>query len=188
MMKLKKYIELTLCLILILGLSSCDHNRRTTGWEYFDDMAHSSAYESYTANPNFADGKTMQATIEGTIPRGFMPYPYAKTDEDRVTAGENLKNPFEHNEKNLERGKKVYTIYCSSCHGDLGNGQGFLYTSKKYPFPPANLLSDKIRNNPEGEIYHVISVGFGVMAEHGSMIKPDDRWKVAMYIKNNLHQ
>ncbi|HBL74538.1 MAG TPA: cytochrome C [Prolixibacteraceae bacterium] len=177
-----------LWLLVFFVLSACDHNRKTTGWEYFDDMAHSPAYESYTPNPNFADGKTMQATVEGTIPRGFMPYPYEKTDEDRVKAGENMKNPFEVNEKNMERGKKVFTIYCSSCHGDMGDGKGRLYTSGKYPFPPANLLSDKIRNNPEGEIYHVISVGFGVMAEHGSMISPDDRWKAVMYIKNKLHQ
>jgi hypothetical protein len=70
----------------------------------------------------------------------------------------------------------------------MGDGKGRLYTSGKYPFPPANLLSDKIRNHPEGEIYHVISVGFGVMAEHGSMISHDDRWKAVMYIKNHLHQ
>ena len=187
-MNIEKHRKSALWLLLLIVFSSCDHNRRTTGWEYFDDMAHSSAYESYTANPNFADGKTMQATVEGTIPRGFMPYPYVKTDEDRIKAGENLKNPFEVNDANLERGKKVFTIYCSACHGDKGDGKGHLYTSGKYPYPPANLLSDKIRNNPEGEIYHVISVGFGVMAEHGSMIKPDDRWKVAMYIKNILQQ
>ncbi|MBL7970286.1 MAG: cytochrome c, partial [Prolixibacteraceae bacterium] len=108
--------------------------------------------------------------------------------EDRVKAGKELVNPLAANEQNLARGKQVFTVYCSTCHGDTGDGKGFLFTSKKYPFPPASLLSDKIRNNPEGEIYHVITVGFGVMPQHGSQVRPDDRWKVAMYIKNVLHK
>lgn len=184
-MKYKKYIWL---LIAIVAFVSCDHNRKTTGYEYFDDMAHSEAYESYTPNTNFKDGKTMQPTTEGTIPRGFMPYSYTKTDEDRLLAGQNLQNPLAVNEINLKRGQKVYAVYCASCHGDKGDGQGFLYTSKKYPYPPASLLSDKNRQNPEGEIYHVITVGYGVMAGHGSMIRPEDRWKAVMYIKEKLHQ
>jgi len=173
---------------LIVFFGSCDRDRNTTGWEYFDDMAHSAAYESYTANPNFADGKTMRNPVEGTIPLGYQPYLYQKTDEDRAKAGKELVNPFEPTEQNLARGKQVFSVYCMNCHGDKGDGKGFLFTSKRYPFPPANLLSAKIRNNPEAEIFHVITVGFGVMPQHGSQVRPEDRWKVAMYIKNVLHK
>lgn len=181
----------TKIIILILGLSlffltSCDYNRRTTGWEYFDDMAHSAAYESYTPNPNFADGKTMQPPVEGTIPRGIKPYAYKKTDEDRAMAASTLVNTFEANLDNIERGKREYGIYCINCHGPKGDGQGQLFVRKKYPYPPANLLSEKMRANPEADIYHVITVGHGIMAEHGSMIQPSDRWKIAMYIKQEL--
>ncbi len=173
---------------LILFLGSCDRDRKTKGWEYFDDMAHSPAYETYSPNPNFADGKTMRNPVEGTIPRGYQPYLYDKTDDDRVKAGKELINPLEANAKNLERGKEVYGIYCMNCHGEKGDGKGFLFTSKKYPYPPGNLLSDKVRKNPIGEIYHVITVGFGVMPPHGNQVRPDDRWKVAMYVKNVLHK
>lgn len=173
---------------VILFLGSCDRDRNTTGWEYFDDMAHSTAYETYTPNPNFADGKTMRNPVEGTIPVGYQPYLYEKNDEDRIKAGVELVNPVESNATNLERGKQVYDIYCMTCHGDKGDGQGFLFTSKKYPYPPGNLLSDKVRKGPEGEIYHVISVGFGVMPQHGSQVRPEDRWKVSMYIKEVLHK
>jgi cytochrome c1 len=176
-------------LILLISIfASCDYNRRTTGWEYFDDMAHSSAYESYTPNPNFSDGKTMQPPVEGTIPRGFMPYPFEKTDEDRALASELFTNPFKFDIKNIERGKKTYGIYCMQCHGEKGDGQGQLYTSKKYPYPPANLLSEKMIGASEGDIFHVITVGHGIMAEHGSLIRPDDRWKITMYIQNKLQK
>ncbi len=187
-MNLKNGICFGLLLVLSVIFVSCDRTRKTRGWQYFDDMVTSPAYETYTKNNNFPDGKTMQPPVEGTIPRGFMEYPYEKNDTDRVKAGRVLENPLTASAGNIERGKKVYTIYCSSCHGTLGDGQGHLFTSKKYPYPPASLLSDKIRNAPDGEIFHVITVGWGIMAEHGSMIRPDDRWKTVLYIRDVLQK
>jgi mono/diheme cytochrome c family protein len=116
----------------------------------------------------------------------MLPYAFEKTDEDRLLAAQTLVNEMESSPENLERGKKMYGIYCMQCHGEKGDGQGSLFVSKKYPYPPASLLSEKMLANPEADIYHVITVGFGVMGEHGSMIPPADRWKIAMYIKNEL--
>lgn len=185
-MKKMKYIAYLGAFLLML--SSCDYNRRSTGWQYFDDMVTSPAYESYTANPNFADGKTMQPPVAGTIPRGMLPYPYAKTDEDRALAARTLVNELKPTAENLKRGKKEYGIFCAQCHGDKGDGKGRLFVSKKYPYPPASLLSEKMMANPDADIFHVITVGHGVMAAHGSMIHPDDRWKIAMYIKEELQK
>jgi len=185
-MKISKHIVFLSLAIIVL--SSCDYNRRTTGWQYFDDMVNSPAYESYTPNPNFNDGKTMQPPVPGTIPRGMIPYAYQKTDEDRALAAKTLVNDVELTTVNLDRGKQMYGIYCMQCHGEKGDGQGRLFTSKKYPYPPASLLSEKMMVNPEADIFHVITVGHGVMGEHGSMIKPDDRWKIAMYIKQELQK
>ncbi|MFV0265925.1 MAG: c-type cytochrome, partial [Draconibacterium sp.] len=157
---------------LLFAFTSCDYDRRATGWQYFDDMVESSAYESYTPNPNFKDGKTMQPPVAGTIPRGMMPYPYQKTDEDRALAAQTLVSEVPLTEDNLTRGKKQYDIYCAQCHGEKGDGQGQLFVRKKYTYPPASLLSEKMRANPEADIYHVITVGYGIMAEHGSMLSP----------------
>lgn len=180
--------KISLFALILAVMASCDYDRKTTGWEYFRDMAHSPAYESYTPNPNFPDGKTMQPPVEGTIPRGFDPYSYAKNDTDRAIAAVKLINPIEATPENLARGKKEFQVFCAQCHGDLGDGQGRLYTSKKYPFPPASLLSDKMKVATEGEIYHVITVGNGIMSAHGSMITPDDRWKISLYIKRELQK
>ncbi len=169
-------------------VSSCDYNRRTTGWEYDDTMSQSKAFESYTPNSNFADGKTMQPPVEGTIPRGMIPYAYEKTDEDRAIAATTLVNTLEATPENIKRGEKKYEIYCMQCHSENGDGLGSLYLNKKYPYPPASLLSEKMLANPEAEIYHVITVGHGIMGEHGTMIQPNDRWKIAMYIKQELQK
>lgn len=181
-------LRLCTAVLLVALLASCDYNRRTTGWQYFDDMVESPAYESYTPNPNFGDGKTLQPPVAGTIPRGMVPYAFGKNDEDRALAAQMLENGLEATPENMERGKRMYGIFCMQCHGDRGDGQGPLFTRKKYPYPPASLLSEKMRSNPEGDIYHVISVGHGVMGEHGSMIDPDDRWRIAMYIKEQLQK
>lgn len=184
----QKIFRILLVFVLVLVLASCDYDRRTTGWEYMGDMTDSPAYETYTANPNFADGKTLQPPVEGTIPRGIKPYPFEKTDEDRALAAKTLVNEVENTAQNTERGKKMYGIYCMQCHGETGNGQGPLFVSKKYTFPPASLLSEKMLASPDADIYHVITVGHGIMGAHGSMIQPADRWKIAMYIKNELQK
>jgi mono/diheme cytochrome c family protein len=187
-MNLKRITKNIVTFGLIIFLGSCDRDRKNPGWEYFDDMAHSAAYETYSPNPNFADGKTMRNPVEGTIPLGYQPYLYEKNDTDRVLAGKELVNPYQPNTGNLARGKQVFAIFCMDCHGDKGDGKGFLFTSGRYPFPPKSLLSEKVRNNPAGEIFHVITVGFGVMPAHGPQIRPEDRWKVAMYVKNVLQK
>lgn len=188
LMVVRKIQQLIPVLFILVIFSSCDYNRRTTGWDYAGDLINSPAYESYTTNPNFADGKTMQPPVEGTIPRGFMPYPYLKTDEDRSLAAKTLVNDLENSSENLERGKVAYGIYCMHCHGEKGDGQGSLFVNKKFNYPPGNLLNEKMRANPEADIYHVITVGWGIMGEHGSMITPEDRWKIAMYVKQVLQK
>lgn len=184
----QKAIKLSLILFVGALITSCDYDRRTTGWDYAGDFINSNAYETYSPNPNFANGRTMQPPVPGTIPRGTMPYQYKKTDEDRALAAQNLVNPLENSAENLARGKVAYGIYCLQCHGETGDGKGRLFVSKKYAYPPASLLSEKMMANPEADIYHVITVGWGIMGEHGSMIKQEDRWKIAMYIKTELQK
>ncbi|MBK6283405.1 MAG: cytochrome c [Draconibacterium sp.] len=180
--------SITLIGFMLVLLSSCDYNRRTTGWDYAGDLIESRAYETYTENPVFKNGRTMQPPVEGTIPRGFMPYQFQKTDEDRALAAKTLVNNVENTPENIERGKVAFGIYCMQCHGEKADGQGSLYVNKKFNYPPGNLLNDKMRANPEADIYHVITVGWGIMGEHGSMIEPADRWKIAMYIKQELQK
>jgi mono/diheme cytochrome c family protein len=168
--------------IIALVFPSCDRDKNNPGYDYFPDMAYSKAYETYAPNPNFKDGKTLQAPVEGTISREAELYPYKKTDEDMRKAAK-LKNPFFADTDNLSRGKVVYKNICLQCHGETGNGKGHLFVSGKYPYPPANLLSKKIVDKTDGEMYHAVTVGFGIMPAHGIIVRPDDRWKVILYVR-----
>lgn len=173
-------------LTLLLG-SSCDKNRNKPGYSYFPDMEQSQAYETYTVNPNWENGRTNQLPVDGTVPREMIPFDFEKTEVNRTWAGQELVNPYAGDQSVVEEGYRLYNIYCLHCHGEMGDGKGHLYTSQKYLFLPANLNSEKIRTNPDGEIFHVITVGYGVMGAHGAQVLPDERWKIVNYIREKLH-
>ena len=167
---------------------ACDHDRNKPGQTFYPDMENSQAYETYSANPVFADGMTNRTSVANTVPRNHIPYRFEKTDSGLLAAGKELRNPFAGDATVLENGKKAYSVYCTICHGDLGDGKGTLFTSGKYPYPPASLLSDKAKARPDGELFHIISVGYGVMGAHQGQMTPDERWQVVEYIKTELQK
>lgn len=180
--------NILICSVFLLALVSCDRTRSSTGWDYMPDMYYSNAYESYTPNPNFEDELTMRVPVEGTVPREMLPFRWVKSDEDRLAAGEALRNPLEATIENLDGGRLGYDVFCLSCHGTKGDGQGYLFTSKRYPYPPANLVTEKVKALSDGEIYHSITVGYGIMGAHGSMISPDERWKIILHLRETLQK
>jgi mono/diheme cytochrome c family protein len=176
------------CGLAFISLVSCDRDNNSTGYVYMPDMTYSRAYESYSTNPNFADDLTMREPVDGTVPRGYTPLPYTKDPLDRIKAGVELKNPYESNIENLARGEVLYNRNCIHCHGSKGDGQGNLYTSGLFPFPPASLVNEKVRNLPDGEIFHTITYGIGVMGSQSSSVQFNDRWKIILYIRKELQK
>ncbi len=172
-----------IALLALTFFNRCDYNRNKPGHTYFPDMEESRAYETYSENPNTPNGATNQMPVKGIVPREMVPFDFVKTPEDKHLAGIDYKNPIAQTQQTLAEGKRLYNIYCVNCHGDNGDGKGFLYTSGKYPFPPASLRTPKVQTVPDGEIFHVISVGIGVMGAHNGQITPDDRWKIVHYVK-----
>lgn len=185
-MKTSKFIFIALGLIAVL--TSCDRRSTERGYSFLPDMQESQAYDTYSENPNFADSMTLRKPVAGTIPREFMPYHLTKTDEDLLIAGKEFINPIENTEENLAKGKLQFERFCVQCHGEKGDGQGFLYTSKKYAYPPANLTLEKTVNRPDGELYHIMNVGYKIMGAHASQLSQEDRWRVVMYVREDLQE
>ena len=185
--KLRTAGRITVVLFSLLAMvTSCDRGPNDPGWDYFPDMAYSPAYPTWSENPVLENDMTMLAPVEGTIPRNMIPFQYERTLEDQVRAGQELVNPFGVSAENVERGRKAYSVYCMNCHGERGDGLGYLFTSGRYLVPPSSLVDEKITAQPDGSIYHTISLGYGVMAEHASLILPEDRWKTILYIREEL--
>lgn len=173
-------------IVTLLLFTGCDRGPNSPGWDYFPGMAYSPAYQTWSENPVLPGEMTMQSPVPGTIPRNMIPFQYEKTGEDLIRAGLELVSPLQTSDEIAAQGKRLYTFYCKNCHGEKGDGMGHLFTSGKYLVPPRSLVSDAVKQLPDGSIYHVITVGFGVMAPHGYIVRPEDRWKIIQYIRQGF--
>ncbi|HVM96496.1 MAG TPA: cytochrome c, partial [Candidatus Acidoferrales bacterium] len=81
----------------------------------------------------------------------------------------------------LLRGQERFNIYCSPCHDRVGNGQGMI-VQRGYKQPPT-FHSDRLRAQPPGYFFEVISHGFGVMPSYAGQVPPADRWAIVAYIR-----
>ena len=125
----------------------------------------------------FRDGIGMRPPVEGTVARGYMPYPFKGKPEE---AGKYLIDPLLPTKNVLDRGQEKFLTYCSPCHGNFARGDSRL--QGQFPNPPT-LLSEKLRSWPDGSIYHVITEGQNVMPGYASQISRDDRWAIIQYIR-----
>ena len=90
-----------------------------------------------------------------------------------------LKNPISSSDENLEKGKQLYNIYCISCHGKKGDGNGYLAQTEKFLGIPS--YADREIN--AGTIYHVIMHGKNLMGSHSSQLTYKERWQVIHYVE-----
>jgi hypothetical protein len=179
----KKVLKRIMLVFFLLGIWACNRGRNNPGWDYFPDMFYSTAYETYSKNPNFENGMTMRVPVPGTFPRDFTPFEYTNDPDSRKKAGKELLNPFSLTPEYLTRGKLIYTTFCIGCHGNSGEGDGHLFTSGLYPLKPLSLAGESAVKLRDGEIYHTITLGIRSMGAHGSQILPDDRWMLVLYIR-----
>lgn len=81
----------------------------------------------------------------------------------------------------LNRGHDRYDIFCSPCHGRLGDGNGMV--AQRGVRAPANFHTDRLRSVPPGYIFQVITNGYGGMGDYGDQVPVDDRWAIVAYIR-----
>lgn len=187
-------------------LAACSAGGDNQGLEYAPNMYHSVAYEPYTqivdedagrwlTSIEYRDGHAeffnsnklnpfrmnMRELPANTVPRtknGWLPYRIGK--DSLEFAARTLKNPLDSTAAILGEGKVLYETYCDHCHGPKGAGDGKV--ADKYAGVP-NYKSDALKNISEGHIFHVITHGKNLMWAHGSQLLPEDRWKIAKYVK-----
>lgn len=166
-------------------ITSCK-DRRSTGWEYAPNMYEHTAYDPDQPNKQFKDGKTAQVPPAGTIPLGFKRFDYANNKEGYDKASVEVSNLIAQTPKHLVEGEKLYTTFCSPCHGLKGQGDG-LVVQHGYPAPPSYSKGQSSRGGAmkdltDGKIYHTITYGVNSMGSYASQVAPEDRWKIVMYV------
>ena len=81
----------------------------------------------------------------------------------------------------IARGKDRYTIYCSPCHGAVGDGNGI---TKQYGMGATpSYHDDRLRQMAEGEIFNTITHGKNNMLPYSDKLLPEDRWAVILYVR-----
>jgi hypothetical protein len=81
----------------------------------------------------------------------------------------------------LLRGRQRFDIFCSPCHGRLGDGRGMI-VQRGYK-QPHSFHEERLRASNVGYFFNVASVGFGVMPSYAAQIPVADRWAIAAYIR-----
>lgn len=89
--------------------------------------------------------------------------------------------PMQITEADLDRGQQRFNIYCSVCHGPLGDGGGMI-PKRGFRRPPS-YHDDRLRNAPVGYFFDVITKGFGNMPDYSAQVEPADRWRIIAYIR-----
>jgi hypothetical protein len=137
-------------------------------------------YEPLEANPFFADGRAARPIVTGVVARGTLQDDAhlftGRVNDEFVTAF-----PFPITQDVILRGQDRYNIFCSPCHGLVGDGEGSI-VQRGLKHPPSYHI-DRLREAPVGYYFNVITNGFGAMFDYADRIPAEDRWAIISYIR-----
>jgi mono/diheme cytochrome c family protein len=131
----------------------------------------------------FADGRADRPLPPGVVSRGPL------RNDDVLYAGKAADGswvrgfPLPVDAALMARGKERYTIYCSPCHGAVGDGNGI---TKQYGMGATPSYHDtRLRVMAEGELFNTITNGSPNknMQPYADKILPEDRWAVILYVR-----
>lgn len=128
----------------------------------------------------FADGRGVRPTVPGTVARGQL------NDDELLHTGKldgKLAEvfPFEITRADLERGRDRFEVFCTPCHDRTGSGNGMI-VQRGMKRPPSYHIQ-RLRDQPPGYFFDVMTNGFGAMYDYSDRIAPADRWRIAAYIR-----
>ena len=144
------------------------------------DMYDQAKKEPLEASEFFKDGRVARPLVPGTIARGHL-----ETDTPMFTGREGGQFvsdlPTKLDEQLLKQGQTLFNIYCTPCHGRIGDGDGMI-VSRGFKRPPS-YHSERLRGAPVGHYFDVITNGFGSMPTFKNRIAPEDRWAIVAYVR-----
>ena len=144
------------------------------------DMQDQPRYKPLGYTTFFDDGRASRPAIDDTVARGQL-----HLDPARYTGKENGKDvdffPIQITAADLLRGQQRFNIFCSPCHGRLGDGHGMI-VSRGLRQPPS-YHDARLMNAPVGHFFDVMTNGYGAMYSYASRVPTDDRWRIVAYIR-----
>jgi len=144
------------------------------------DMHDQPRFKPMAKNDFFADMRSERPPVEDTVARGQLREDtYFYTGKIGANPGDYM--PFQITEKDMERGRQRFNIYCAPCHSRMGDGNGMI-AQRGFKQPPSYHI-ERLRKAPLGYFFDVMTNGFGSMPDYASQIPADDRWRIVAYIR-----
>jgi len=185
------FLTLVAVVVGIAGLRG--HLSRKPPIEIIPDMNRQFKLRPEAPDSFFANGRTSQLPPPGTIARSqpiqtlsgpVYPYENSPVNTGLITGTTNFvaENPLPVTPALLRQGREQFEIYCTPCHGALGDGNGIM---KKLGVMPAvaNLHDKRIVEITDGELFNTITHGKGLMAAYGPTVSIKDRWAIIAYLR-----
>lgn len=100
------------------------------------------------------------------------------------------RNPLELTDEVLRQGQTQFNIYCATCHGVDGAGNGLVNRRAQRILAtnwvqPTSLHDETLDQEiyPDGKLFNTITHGIRKMGGYGSQIKVRDRWALVGYVR-----
>ena len=182
---MKKFTKSHIHVLLLAGiiLSACRGTPTTKSPVHLNqNMDFGYQYEAQEQNNFYADGRGMRTPVAGTVARGYYNND-SKLNNGKEANGSFVKRiPLTVNRSLVEKGKEKYEIFCTPCHGGLGDGKGMVVSLGLVP--PPSYHDDRLRNVEDGYIYDVLTNGVRSMYGYKTQIPSvEERWAIVSYIR-----
>jgi len=147
------------------------------------NMQFQDRFNAQEENSFFDNNMAMRYPVDGTVSRGDLRHDTALF-EGRDENGDFVTEiPMDVTRSFMYRGKERYDIYCSPCHGKVGNGQGIIMTGQYGYVPAPSFHRQASYDMPDGQFYSAITEGIRSMPAYNTQIKVEDRWAIVSYIR-----
>ena len=174
---MKSLIKILVVAVVLVSVS-CKKDT-APNYQFMPNMYESAGYETY-GEAAFPNGIEAQLPVEGSIPRGYVPFDIENSTAGYELAKATLTSPIDSAQVDLNRGKALYDIYCGICHGNKGDGQGNLVKREKILGIPS--YDDAGRAINAGSVYHTIYYGKNAMGSYANQLNDEERWQVVSYV------
>jgi mono/diheme cytochrome c family protein len=195
------FLLITVAIVALAGFRGSKSSKPPI--ELFRDMDHQPKFQPQHPNRFFSDGRAARKPVTGTIPVGYsIPGSFLQAGAKNATIapsgftnapdyyntgrigevyGDGFPANLTVNEAFLHRGQERFDINCAVCHGKTGQGNGIV---GQYGLAAiANLVDDRVKAMPDGQLYSTVTNGKNTMGAYGPQIAIEDRWAIVAYMR-----
>jgi mono/diheme cytochrome c family protein len=153
------------------------------------DMDQQATLRAQGTSGFWPDGRALREPVPGTVAWGEL------GDDDHYQQGRVggqwvrvFPARFAVSRETMARGRARFAVYCASCHGLVGHGDGFVAKRAEELaegtwVPPANLHRDALRIEPVGQLFATVTHGVRNMPPMEALIPAEDRWTIVLYLR-----